>query len=226
MKEIKKIKKAEVFLFQNQIAVYPFQVSSMILLESALGRITLLSMGKGEVISAETMPKPRFFVLIQGNAYLQFTEKSMAMKKAFFLSVPEHSFYSVHAKEDSIFLEIEYHRGGTFMSEIKTIQHLTRAASFALKDEISYGKGQIMSKNLVMNPSMVMTLMSFDQGENLSAHKAPGDALVTMLEGEAKFWIDGKEHLIRTGENIILPGNISHAVEAVTPFKMLLIIAK
>lgn len=112
------------------------------------------------------------------------------------------------------------------MSEIKTIQHIVRGRGFSLADEISYEKGQITSKHLVTNPTMIMTLMAFDQGESLAAHKAPGDALITVLDGEAKFSIDGEENTIRAGENILLPGNILHAVEATKAFKMLLIIAK
>lgn len=226
MSEIKKIEKSKTFLFQNQILSHNCQVSSKILFQSDYGRITLLSMGKGEEISAETMPNTRFFYLIEGECHLQFISERKEMKLKSFLLVPENSFYSIHAVENSIFLEIEYDRGGIFMSEVKTIQHLTRANTFSLKEEISYGEGQITSKNLLSNPSMVMTLMAFDQGESLAAHKAPGDALVSILEGEGKFIIDGRENIVREGENIILPGNISHAVEAITSFKMLLTIVK
>src|SRR3712207_9271838 len=75
----------------------------------------------------------------------------------------------------------------------RSIQYLTRANTFSLKEEISYGEGQITSKNLLSNPSMVMTLMAFDQGESLAAHKAPGDALVSILEGRSEERRVGKE---------------------------------
>ena len=226
MKEIKKLEKAKVFSLEEAIRVRDFQVSSMILFQSESGRFSLVSMGKGEEISAETMPYARFFLLLRGEAYLQLEGEKRFFAKNSLLSLPENSFYSIHAEENTVFLEFEYDRGGIFMSEVKTIQHITRAATFSLKEEISYEAGQITSKNIVTNASMVMTLMALDQGESLAAHKAPGDALVTVLEGEAKFLIDGKENQVKEGESILLPGNILHAVEATKAFKMLLIIAK
>ncbi|KXA13079.1 cupin domain protein [Fusobacterium equinum] len=226
MIEIKKIPRGSSFFLKEEIKVRNFQVSSKILVQSSHARMALVSMGKGEEISAETMPYSRCFQLLKGKVFLQLNQEKLDMEIDHFLLLGENSFYSIHAEEDSIFLEIEYDRGGNFMSEVQTIKHITRGTTFALKEEISYEAGQIISKNLVTNNAMVMTLMSFDQGESLAAHKAPGDALVSLLDGEAKFWIDGKENVVKAGESILLPGNISHAVEAIKAFKMLLIIVK
>ena len=73
---------------------------------------------------------------------------------------------------------------------------------------------------------LVITVMSFWKGEALEPHMAPGDALVTVLDGEGKFFVDGNPSLVKKGESIVLPANIPHAVEAVEKFKMLLVLIK
>ena len=79
-----------------------------------------------------------------------------------------------------------------------------------------------MSKTLVQNESVSLTLFAFEKGEEISTHAAGGDALVTVLEGTGKFTIDGKEFLLQQGESIIMPKNIPHAVYGEQRFKMLL----
>ena len=91
-----------------------------------------------------------------------------------------------------------------------------------LKEQISYQDGQIVSKTLVQNESVSLTLFAFEKGEEISTHAAGGDALVTVLEGTGKFTIDGKEFLLQQGESIIMPKDIPHAVYGEQRFKMLL----
>lgn len=221
--KIQKLTRSGSFFLEESIAIWNQQVSSMLLFRSETARITLVSMGKGEEISAETMPSPRTFLLIQGQIQIR-EKKDFALQAKESLSLGENSFYSIEAKEKSIFLEIEYQTGGKDMGS--NIKHIKEGKVLLLKEEISYEKGQVTSKNLVLNPSMVMSLMAFDKGESLAPHTAPGDALVTVLEGEGHFSIDGIEHSVKTGQSILLPAHILHAVEAKEAFKMLLIIAK
>ena len=62
--------------------------------------------------------------------------------------------------------------------------------------------------------------------KGLDPHKAPGDALVTVLDGEGKYYVDGKPFIVKKGESAVLPANIPHAVEAVENFKMMLVLIK
>lgn len=225
---MKKLVKGIPFKLVERIKIRDFQVSSMTLYQGKFARLTLVSMGKEEEISAETMPNPRFFYLLKGDVEIRLKDEILKMKKEALVHLPNDSFYSINSLDDSIYLEIEYLKGEDLMEtkEIKTIEHILRGTTFLMKEEISYEEGQIVSKNLVANQSMVMTLMALDKGESLPPHKAPGDALIFVLDGEAKFIIDGKENIVKTGENIVLPGNILHAVDAIKSFKMLLIIVK
>lgn len=91
-----------------------------------------------------------------------------------------------------------------------------------LKDLISYQQGTVASRMLVNKKAGTITIFSFDEDEGLSEHAAPYDALVTILDGEAEIWVGGETFQVKTGESIILPANVPHALSAVTRFKMML----
>jgi quercetin dioxygenase-like cupin family protein len=89
-------------------------------------------------------------------------------------------------------------------------------------DLIAYQDGSVVSRMLVYTPQGTITIFAFDAGEGLSEHTAPYDAIATIIDGEAKITIAGKEFPMRAGQMIIMPANIPHAVMAVQRFKMVL----
>lgn len=89
------------------------------------------------------------------------------------------------------------------------LKNIKFAEVLTLKDEIAYQKGQVVSKTLVQNDSVGITLFSFDKGEEISTHESGGDAFVTCLDGVGKITIDGVEHIIKEGESIVMPGTPS-----------------
>jgi len=91
-----------------------------------------------------------------------------------------------------------------------------------LGELLQYQDGSIVSRVLLKNKGGTVTLFAFDQGEGLSEHTAPFEALVFVVDGEAEIEIAGKAYTVRQGETITLPANIPHAVRAATRFKMLL----
>ena len=97
---------------------------------------------------------------------------------------------------------------------------------FKLKDVAAYQKHSVVSREIIRRPSGTVTVFAFDEGEGLSEHTAPFDAAVYLLEGEAEIRIDGKPHTVKEGEMIIMPANRPHALKAVTPYKMLLMMIK
>ncbi len=94
-----------------------------------------------------------------------------------------------------------------------------------LKDEIDYQKGQVVSKTLVQNSMVSMTLFSFDKDEEISTHAAGGDAMVIVLEGVGRFTINNEVYILKEGETIVMPKDIPHAVYGQERFKMLLIVS-
>ena len=94
-----------------------------------------------------------------------------------------------------------------------------------LKEQVEYQKGQVVSKTLVQNELVSVTVFSFDKGEEISIHAAEGDALVTVLEGTGKFTIGGEDFILNEGESVVMPKDIPHAVFGEEQFKMLLIVS-
>ncbi len=104
---------------------------------------------------------------------------------------------------------------------IKNIEHKT---VLTIKDEVSYQKGQIVSKTLVQNDHHSLTLFAFDKGEEISTHESGGDAMVVALDGVGRITIEGTEYILNEGETIVMPAKKPHAVFAKEQFKMLLIV--
>lgn len=69
-------------------------------------------------------------------------------------------------------------------------------------------------------------MFAFDQGQGLSEHTAPFDAVVHILYGEAEIVIGGELRIVRAGELLIMPANVSHALQAHVRFKMLLVMIR
>ena len=87
---------------------------------------------------------------------------------------------------------------------------------------VEYQDGSIVSRTIVDKPTGTVTVFAFDQGQTLSEHTAPFDAMVQLLDGEAEFTIEGKPFHLSAGQMLIMPANKPHAVNAVERFKMLL----
>jgi quercetin dioxygenase-like cupin family protein len=87
---------------------------------------------------------------------------------------------------------------------------------------VNYQDGAIVSRELVKKPTGTVTVFAFDEGQGLSEHTAPFDALVQVVEGEAEIMISGKPHYLTGGELILMPAHQPHALKAFTRFKMIL----
>lgn len=95
-----------------------------------------------------------------------------------------------------------------------------------LADMVEYSAGGVISKQVLKSDMGNITLFSFDAGQGLSEHSAPFDTIVQILDGEAEVKIDDHPHTLRTGDSIIMPANIKHALYAISRFKMLLTMIK
>jgi quercetin dioxygenase-like cupin family protein len=95
-----------------------------------------------------------------------------------------------------------------------------------LTELVDYQPGTVASRMIVNNPAGSITIFAFDEGEGLSEHTAPYDAVVTILDGEAEVWVAGTTYQMTAGETIIFPANVPHALSATTPFKMALVMIR
>jgi quercetin dioxygenase-like cupin family protein len=92
----------------------------------------------------------------------------------------------------------------------------------ALVDSVQYAPGSIVSRTLLKTDTGTVTLFAFDEGQGLSEHTAPFNALVQVLDGTATLMIGGQTVITRTGELVLMPANVPHAVQSAGRLKMLL----
>jgi len=95
-----------------------------------------------------------------------------------------------------------------------------------LSELVDYSNGGVISKQILKSEAGNITLFSFDQGQGLSEHTAPFDAMVQILDGKVEIKIGGNPFMLEKNDTIIMPANISHALYAVEKFKMLLTMIK
>ena len=104
-------------------------------------------------------------------------------------------------------------------------KNIEKQIKLQLKDLVAYQEGQVVSKTLVQNDTVSMTIFSFDKGEEISTHAAGGDAMVTVLEGKGRFPVADEVFYLEAGETLIMPKDIPHAVYGEEKFKMQLIVS-
>jgi len=95
-----------------------------------------------------------------------------------------------------------------------------------MAEMVEYQKDAVVSRTLIDKTAGTVTLFAFDQGQGLSEHTAPFDALVLILDGKAKIIIGGKPFELEAGQTITMPANSPHALEAIEQFKMLLVMIR
>ena len=104
-------------------------------------------------------------------------------------------------------------------------KNIDKQVKLELKDLVAYQDGQVVSKTLVQNDFVSMTIFSFDKGEEISTHAATGDAMVTVLEGKVRFTVADDVFYLEAGETLVMPKDIPHAVFGEERFKMQLVVS-
>lgn len=104
-------------------------------------------------------------------------------------------------------------------------KNIEKKKPLKLKDQVAYQEGQVVSRTLVQNELVSVTVFSFYKGEEISTHASGGDAMVTVLEGTGRFTVGGEVFILTKGETLIMPKDIPHAVYGEEQFKMLLTVS-
>jgi quercetin dioxygenase-like cupin family protein len=95
-----------------------------------------------------------------------------------------------------------------------------------LTNLVQYQNDSVVSKTLISKKTGTVTLFAFDQGQGLSEHTAPFDAMVCILDGKAQITIAGQPLQVMSGDMVIMPANVPHELKAETRFKMMLTMIK
>jgi len=99
---------------------------------------------------------------------------------------------------------------------------LSPAEAHAAAGLLNYQEGAVVSRMLLKHAAGSVTLFAFDEGQGLTEHTSPFDALVLLLEGSAEIRVSGKAIPAKEGDLVLMPANEPHGLQATTRFKMML----
>lgn len=102
------------------------------------------------------------------------------------------------------------------------VKNIPHAEALALAAAVAVRPGEVVSRTLVQNDGVGITLFAFAPGEGISTHGSEGDALVTLLEGRGEFVVGDETHTLTAGQALVMPAGVPHAVHAPEAFKMML----
>lgn len=170
--------------------------------------IVLFSLAADTDISEETYLEDKSYWLLSGRA----TVAGYELKSGEIVLIPRGTLLGLSSASGAYLME------GTWEEE--NVMKLEKGKVLALKDQIDFVEGGISNKDLAKGEGMKFGLLAFDKGQGLTPHSAPGDAMLTALEGRAHVTMGDIEADIEAGESIVLEKNVPHSVLALEPFKM------
>ena len=182
--------------------------------------IFLFKNGIDTSISPEGYDYEKLYLNIKGIVEIDVNNKKTLLNPYQIIKTSKHSLVGTNSISDNIYLEINI-GGNEKMNKV-----LKDNEVFNLADLVDYDKCSIVNTDLINNNELKAVLMSFDKGTGLSEHRAPGDALVTILEGTALVGYEGKEYTLKKGDSIAFKKNGRHYLTAIENFKMMLIVEK
>ena len=212
---MKNISKGKIFTIEELIPMKENQTISRKLVDLCALHILLMSLDQNTSISPEFYAEERLYLVLKGE--IKFNNEKLINNEL--LIFKKNKLFDIQASRKSIFLEIAVNL------EEEEMKNIDKGKKINLVEYLDYVDGAITNIDLVANDALRVVLMAFDAGEGLKPHKAPGDALVMALEGQAKLLVGDKEVDIKSGEQIVFPANVMHNVTAITKFKILLILA-
>ncbi len=182
-------------------------------------RIIYFSLAKNTDISAEIYPYHKLLIVADGSLEVYGPDgyqKRLAAGEA--VLTPADTPAGIRTAEGAVYTEISIRRNDIMNDAVKA------GEVFRLAELVPYGEGKIVNMDVVYNDRMKFVVMAFDEGTGLSEHAAPGEALIFALEGEGVISYEGKEHLIKAGENFHFAKAGRHSVRAEKRFKMALLL--
>ncbi len=173
----------------------------------------IFSLGKGTDISSESYDHPTFVYVLGGCG--RFNE--IELEEGDFAFFDKDTYVGKEAEKGITYLEIHVNKEKTIMNE-----NIKASQVFKLKDLLPYMEDKVINTEIFKSDKSRLSLISMAKGTALSPHKAPGEALLFILDGEGKITYEGKEYIVKEGDNFAFEKNGLHAVEALTNFKFAL----
>lgn len=181
--------------------------------------LTCFSLARNTDISAEIYPYYKMIFVLRGemevygnNGYNKVVKENEYMIT--FTDTP----IGIRTKDGVIYTETLIRRTDIMNEMIKP------GEVFKLAELLPYSEGKIINMDIVHNEKMKFVVMAFDEGTGLTEHAAPGEAIIFALDGEGIIRYEGKDHIIKAGENFCFAKGGMHAVKAYKRFKMALLL--
>lgn len=186
---------------------------------SGTNDIIYFSLAKNTDISAEIYQYYKLIIVVDGSIEVYgingFSKKLNIGDSIITLTDTPMGIKSL---DGAVYVEISIRRNDKMNEVIKP------GEVFKLAELVPYAKGKIVNMDVVHNSKMKFVIMAFDEGTGLSEHAAPGEAIIFALDGEGIIGYEGKEYLIKAGENFCFAKEGLHSVKAKKQFKMALLL--
>ncbi len=186
---------------------------------NANSNIILFKNAKETSISKEGYDYAKTFIVFSGHIEIKNFNHSYDLNKYDMVMLEDKSMINTYMFSDSVYFEINL-QGDIGM------KGLIENKVYNLKDLIDYESGSVKNFDIMSNANTMMCIMALDEGEELSEHRAPGDAIITILDGEMILGYEGNEYNLKEGDSFSFKKNGRHYLKATKKFKMLLILEK
>lgn len=182
--------------------------------------VTWFSLGAGTSITPESYDSACLYIGAEGAGELVLDADAQVVPfcKGEMIYVPAGMLCGARSAQGIVYTEIVAQKEMTMNSLIKA------GEAAALKDLIAYEEGSIANLDVAHTDSMKFVLMAFDEGTGLTPHRAPGNAIVTALEGKAIIGYEGQDYELEAGQSFRFDKNGLHSVTAQGRFKMSLLL--
>lgn len=180
--------------------------------------VTYFSLAENTDISAELYPYRKLLLTAAGSLEVYGSAGCRQLLAGDCFVAPADTPVGVRTAAGAVYTEISTGRNDIMNEAIKA------GEAFKLAELVPYAEGRIVNMDVVRGDKMKFVVMAFDAGTGLSEHAAPGEALIFALDGEAVIGYEGKEHLIKAGENFCFAKAGRHSVKAEKRFKMALLL--
>lgn len=170
-------------------------------------------------ISPEYYDYQKFYLVLKGESNLLLNKNKIKLNEYDIIGIDNNSLVGIEALTDTIYLEFNLEGEGTMNKKIVENK-------FNISSLLDYEEGSIVNLNLSTTTNTSISLMAFDKGQGLTEHKAPGEALLTIVDGSCILGYEGVEYTLTKGDSFGFKKGGRHYLKAIEKFKMVLVLEK
>lgn len=178
-------------------------------------KASVFSLGSHTDISKESYSSESFLLCLDGKGKLS----SLDMKKGDAVFIEEEQLVSKKTEQGFLYFEMQYRKENSVVNE-----RIKKGEIFQLKDLLPYQEDKIINLDILKTDKVKLALISMAKGTSLDAHRAPGEALLFVLDGKATLTYEGKDFILTEGDNFSFAKGGLHAIAADSDFKFALLL--